>query len=139
VPTVFTRILAGDIPGTFVYRDELCASFLTINPITDGHVLLCPVQEVDKWTDLSASLSDHLFSRAHEISRCLQDAFECERIGLVIAGFEVPHCHIHLIPTRTIDDLSFANAAESVPRERLEENAMKIRAAMTRHGVTPSH
>jgi histidine triad (HIT) family protein len=139
MPTVFTRILAGDIPGTFVYRDELCACFLTINPITDGHVLLCPTAEIDRWTDLPATLSDHLFSRAHQISQCLQDAFDCERVGLVIAGFEVPHCHIHLIPTQTMNDLSFANAAESVARERLEQNASKIRAAMLRHGMTPAN
>jgi len=139
MPTVFTRILAGEIPGTFVYRDDLCACFLTINPITDGHVLLCPVEEVDKWTDLPATIAGHLFSRAHEISRSLQVAFECERVGLVIAGFEVPHCHLHLIPTRSMEDLSFANAADSVPRERLEQNAVRIRAAMAKLGMTASH
>jgi len=138
VPTIFTRILAGDIPGTFVYRDDLCACFLTINPIADGHVLLCPIAEIDRWTDLPAHLSNHLFAQAREISHCIQDAFECERVGLIIAGFEVPHCHIHLIPTQTMDDLSFANAADSVPRERLEHNAAKIRDAMARHGMATS-
>ncbi|MBM3638860.1 MAG: HIT family protein [Actinobacteria bacterium] len=136
--TVFTRILTGDIPGTFVYRDEFCACFLTINPISDGHVLLCPIEEIDKWTDLPAQLSNHLFSRAHEISQCLQDAFSCERVGLIIAGFEVPHCHIHLIPTQTMDDLSFANAADSVTRDRLEQIAVRIREAMARHGMASS-
>lgn len=135
MPTVFTRILTGDIPGTFVYRDEFCACFLTINPISDGHVLLCPIEEIDKWTDLPTQLSHHLFSRAHEISQCLQDAFSCERVGLIIAGFEVPHCHIHLIPTQTMDDLSFANAADSVTRDRLDHNAARIREAMARHGI----
>ena len=119
MPTLFTRILNGDIPGTFVYRDDQCAAFMSINPLGDGHVLVIPVEEVDHWVDLSPSLSQHLFTISHRISAALQRAFPCERVGLIIAGYEVNHCHIHLIPTQNIGQFNFANAASSVPRETL--------------------
>lgn len=124
--TIFTRIIAGEIPGTFVHRDDRAVAFMTINPITDGHVLVVPVDEIDEWTDLDPSLSRHLFDLAARIGVAQKRAFDCDRIGLVIAGYEVPHCHLHVIPTNSLADLSFANAAPSVERSRLEENAAKI-------------
>ena len=124
--TIFTRIINGDIPGTFVYRDEACVAFMSINPMADGHVLVVPRDEVDHWVDLSPYLSSHLFEVSHRISRALQRAFPCERVGLIIAGYEVPHCHIHLIPTENMGQLSFANAAATVDREVLEANARRI-------------
>lgn len=128
--TIFTRIVRGEIPGTFVHRDDLCVAFMTINPITDGHLLVVPVSEVDQWTDLPEELAAHLFAVSRRLARAVKAAFECERVGLIIAGFEVDHCHIHVIPTRSMADLSFANAAPSVPRETLESNADRIRAAL---------
>ena len=124
--TVFTKIIEGLIPGTFVYRDELCVAFLSINPIADGHVLVVPIQEIDKWTDLSPELSQHLFAVSHQISKVLSNAFPCERVGMIIAGFEVNHCHIHLIPTQSMRDLDFANASSSITREELENHASRI-------------
>ena len=129
--TVFTKIINGDIPGTFVYRDEACVAFMSINPMADGHVLVVPRDEVDHWVDLSPYLSSHLFEVSHRISRALQKAFPCERIGLIIAGYEVPHCHIHLIPTDNMGQLSFSNAAASVERSALEENARRIIDALS--------
>ena len=128
--TLFTHIINGDIPGTFVYRDELCVVFLTINPLADGHVLVVPIEEVDHWVDLSPSLSQHLFAVSHRISKALQTAFPCERVGMIIAGYEVNHCHIHLIPTQNLGQFNFANAAASVDREDLELHAKKIRTAL---------
>ena len=128
---MFTRILAGEFPGTFVYRDEFCASFLTINPIAEGHLLLCPVSEVDKWTDLNPTLSSHLFDVARSLARALEKAFVCERVGLIIAGFEVPHCHLHVIPATTIADVSFNNAATSVDFDDLAAVAATISAALS--------
>jgi len=124
--TIFSRIINGDIPGTFVYRDELCVVFLSINPLADGHVLVVPIEEVDHWIDLPTNLSTHLFAVAHRVSKALAQAFPCERVGLIIAGYEVNHCHIHLIPTQSMQQLNFANAAPSVSRETLEANAQKI-------------
>lgn len=128
--TIFTRIIRGEIPGTFVYNDEACVAFMSINPLADGHVLVVPKDEVDHWVDLSPYLSSHLFEVSHKISRALQNAFPCERVGLIIAGYEVNHCHIHLVPTIDMNQLNFANAAASVDRATLEENAAKIKTAL---------
>ena len=128
MPTIFTRIIEGSIPGTFVYRDDQCVVFMSINPISNGHVLVVPIQEVDHWVDLPPALSAHLFAVSHRISLALHKAFPCERIGLIIAGYEIDHCHIHLIPTQSMADLNFANAAESVDRTTLESNAALIQA-----------
>ena len=128
--TIFTKIINGEIPGTFVYKDEACVAFMSINPMADGHVLVVPRDEVDHWVDLSPYLAAHLFEVSHRLSRALQMAFPCERVGLIIAGYEVPHCHIHLIPTDNMSQLSFANAALSVDRATLEANAQRILDAL---------
>ena len=128
--TIFTRIIQGEIPGTFVYKDEACVAFMSINPMADGHVLVIPRDEVDHWVDLSPYIASHLFEVSHRISRALSLAFPCEKVGLIIAGYEVNHCHIHLIPTTNMGQLSFANAAKSVERSTLEAHAVKIKAAL---------
>ena len=128
--TIFTRIIRGEIPGTFVHRDDQCVSFMTINPIADGHLLVVPIAEVDRWTDLPPELSAHLFAVAHRLGSALRTAFACERVGLIIAGFEVDHCHIHLIPASSMADLSFANAAQTVDRHALESHADRIKASL---------
>jgi histidine triad (HIT) family protein len=130
MPTLFTRILDGDIPGTFVYRDDHCAAFLSINPLAEGHVLVVPVEEVDHWVDLSPVLSEHLFRVSHRIGIALQTAFTCERVGMIIAGYEINHCHIHLIPTQNIGQFNFANAEASVERDVLELQAARIVGAL---------
>lgn len=130
MPTLFTRIINGELPGTFVYRDSKCVSFMTINPITRGHVLLLPIQEVDHWPDMSDELTTHMFGVARLISRAQYRAFNCQRVGLVIAGYEIPHCHLHLIPTTSMADFSFANAAQDVPIQELESAANEIIVAL---------
>src|SRR6188508_596943 len=99
-PTVFSRIIAGELPGRFVWRDDDVVAFLTIAPIRPGHVLVVPVEETDKWTDVSPETWSHLSIVSHHIARVLDDTFECNRVGLIVAGLEVPHCHLHLIPIR---------------------------------------
>lgn len=129
--TIFTRIIEGEIPGTFVYRDSLCVAFMSINPLADGHVLVVPIEEVDHWIDMSPELSAYLFSVSHRISRAISQVFPCERLGLIIAGYEINHCHIHLIPSQTMNDLNFANAATSVDRSILESHAQRISEALS--------
>ena len=109
--TVFTKIIEGEFPGTFVWRDEQCVAFLSINPMAPGHVLVVPIEEIDHWIDAPPELAAHLFDVAHTIGRAQQAAFDCERIGLIVAGYEVPHTHVHVIPTSSMAQLSFANAA----------------------------
>ena len=128
--TIFTRIIAGEIPGTFVHRDERCVAFLSINPLAPGHTLVVPVEEVDHWVDLRPELAAHLFAVAHRIGRAQQKAFVCDRVGLIIAGYEVPHTHLHVVPTQHMGQLNFANAAASVSREALDAAASAISAAL---------
>lgn len=125
--TIFTRIIDGEIPGTFVWRDDRCAAFLSINPIARGHVLVVPIDEIDHWIDAPAELVAHLFEVARVVGLGQQAAFGCERIGLIVAGYEVPHTHLHVIPTWSLADVSFSNAAASVERDELESAAEAIR------------
>jgi histidine triad (HIT) family protein len=130
VPTVFTRIIDGELPGTFVWRDNRCVVFMSINPIATGHALVVPVDEVDHWLDAPADLVAHLFEVTRVIGLAQQAAFECERIGVIVAGYEVPHAHVHVIPTNSMADVAFANAAVSVDPEDLEAAAEAIRAQL---------
>ncbi len=128
--TIFTRIINGEIPGTFVHRDEHCVAFLSINPLAHGHTLVVPVAEIDHWVDLSPDLAAHLFAVAHRIGRAQQAAFGCERVGVIIAGYEVPHTHVHVIPTSNMGQLNFANAASAVDHAEMEQAAHAIRVAL---------
>lgn len=128
--TIFTRIIDGDIPGTFVHRDETCVVFMSINPLAPGHALVVPRAEVDHWIDLPADTAAHLFAVARRVGLAQAAAFPCEKIGVIIAGYEVAHTHIHVIPTNDMSQLSFANAAAHVEREELEANAARIVAAL---------
>jgi histidine triad (HIT) family protein len=128
--TVFTMIINGDIPATFVHRDERCVAFMSINPMTPGHTLVVPVEEIDHWIDASPELSTHLFEVSHRIAKAQERAFDCEKIGMIIAGYEVPHAHIHLVPTNEMHELSFANAAAHVERTDLEDWAARIIAEL---------
>lgn len=128
--TIFTRIIDGDIPGTFVHRDDRCVVFLSINPLAHGHALVVPIAEHDHWVDVPADLAAHLFAVAHRVGRAQARAFGCERVGVIIAGYEVPHTHIHLVPTNDMRELNFANAAASVTRDELDAAAAAIIAAL---------
>ncbi len=128
--TVFSRIIDGELPGVFVWKDDLSVGFLSINPMAFGHTLVVPRLEVDHWIHADPSLVRHLFDVTHVLGLAQQQAFSPERIGVIIAGYEVPHLHIHVIPTNDMSDLSFANAAPSVPRSELEDAASRIRGAL---------
>jgi histidine triad (HIT) family protein len=123
-------IINGDIPGTFVHRDDRCVVFMSINPMAPGHALVVPIEEIDHWIDASPELAAHLFEVSHRVGRAQEVAFGCEKVGMMIAGYEVPHAHIHLVPTNEMSELSFANAAVSVERDDLESWANAIRTAL---------
>jgi diadenosine tetraphosphate (Ap4A) HIT family hydrolase len=130
VATIFTRIIEGELPGTFVHRDERAVAFMSINPIHAGHTLVVPVEEVDHWTDASPELLAHLVALAQRIAAAQRAAFSPARVALIVAGFEVPHLHLHVIPADTMADVDFANAARSVDPAELEEAAARIRVAL---------
>ena len=128
--TLFTRIIQGEIPGRFVYRDARCVAFLSIHPLRPGHTLVVPIQEVDHWLDLDPDLSAHLFDVAQTLGRSLQRAFQPEKVGLMIAGLEVPHVHIHLIPIEGSHDMNFENQDLHAKPEDLDRAAERIREAL---------
>jgi histidine triad (HIT) family protein len=136
MPTLFTRIIEGEIPGTFVWRDDRCVAFLSINPLRRGHTLVVPKLEIDHWIDCPPELSNHLFTVAGQIGAALQNVFQPTRVGLMIAGLEVPHMHIHVVPIDGMDDMDFANAATSVGREDLEDAADSIRSELEAMGLS---
>jgi histidine triad (HIT) family protein len=117
VATIFTRIINGEIPCTFVWRDDRCVVFLSINPISPGHALVVPVEEIDHWVDAESELNRHLFGVAQIIGRAQKSAFDCDRIGLIIAGYEIPHLHLHVIPTTSIREFNFALAGAATQEE----------------------
>jgi len=133
MPSVFTMIITGDIPGEFVWRDDRCVAFLSINPITPGHTLVVPREEVDHWVDLDEDLAAHLMAVAHRIGVVQQDVFAPERIGLMIAGFEVPHTHLHVLPITGMGDLDFKNAAAG-PDDDFAAVADRLRTALAAAG-----
>jgi len=136
MPTIFTRIIEGEIPGTFVWRDEHSVAYMSINPLRAGHVLVVPREEVDHWLDCPPELRDHLLEVSQTIGRAIQEVYGPEKVGLMIAGLEVPHLHIHLVPMDGVRDLDFANAAVSVERSSLEEEAASIRQSLTTMGAS---
>ena len=108
MPSLFTRIIEGEIPGRFVWKDDQCVAFLTIEPMRPGHTLVVPRQEVDHWIDLDPELCAHLFEVARIVGRAQAAAFNPRRIGLLIVGDEVPHAHLHVVPIDNAGQLSFA-------------------------------
>jgi len=136
MPTIFTRIISGELPGRFVWRDEECVAFLTIAPVRPGHTLVVPVQEVDRWTDCEPRLAAHLMLVSQHVARAQQVAFEPERVGLIIAGLEVPHTHLHLIPIESESDLDFGKADPDPSPEALDDDAERLRSALRAAGHT---
>ena len=132
--TVFTRIIEGDLPGRFVWRDEHAVAFLSINPLADGHVLVVPVAEVDHWIDLPAGTWAHVNEVVRAVGRAVQRAFEPARVGTVIAGFEVPHTHVHVFPAEAMDDFDFRRAATDPDPAAMDEAADRIRRALVELG-----
>lgn len=134
MPTLFSKIIAGEIPGRFVWRDEKCVVFMTIAPIKPGHALVVPIAEVDHWLDLDPSLAAHLFTVAQSVGKAIQHAFQPIKVGMMIAGLEVPHTHLHLVPIETLGDLDFRNQDSKARAEDLDAAAAKIRAALRQLG-----
>jgi histidine triad (HIT) family protein len=130
MPTIFTRIIDGELPGRFVYRDDRCVAFLSINPLQPGHTLVVPIEEVDHWVDASADLNAHLMTVCHTIAVAQQKVFDPLKVGLLIAGLEVPHLHIHVVPIRGVHDLDFANAEPNPDPAALDDAANRLRAAL---------
>ena len=135
--TLFTKIIRGDLPGRFVWRDPQVAAFMTIAPLRPGHVLIVPIDEVDHWIDLEPELMAHVMRVSQIIGRAVDSAFAPAKVGMMIAGLEVPHAHVHVVPMWGVRDLDFANGDPDTPAESLEEAAELIRTTLIEQGEDP--
>ena len=134
MPTIFSRIISGEFPGRFVWRDARVVAFLSIEPMRPGHVLVVPREEVDHWIDLEPELAAHLFSVAQQIGRAQDLEWKPRRVGLLIVGEEVPHTHLHVVPINHPEQLSFAHADPSPDYAALGDAAARIRARLREMG-----
>ncbi|CDO07363.1 HIT family protein [Mycolicibacterium cosmeticum] len=128
--TVFTKIINGELPGRFVYEDDEVVAFLTIEPMTQGHTLVVPRAEVDNWQDLDPALFGKVMSVSQLIGKAVTKAFDAERAGVIIAGLEVPHLHVHVFPARNLSDFGFANVDRNPSPESLDDAQARIKAAL---------
>ena len=130
MPTIFTQIIEGKLPGHFVWKDEVCVAFLTIAPLKPGHTLVVPRQEVDAWTDLEPEVMRHLATVAQSIARALDRVYQPEKVGLTILGLEVPHVHLHVSCIWGPHDLDFGRADAKASQASIADAARQIRAAL---------
>ena len=131
--TLFESIIAGDVPGRFVWADDQCVAFATIEPTSPGHVLVVPRSPYPKWTDAPAPVAAHLASVAQAIGAAQEDAFGVPRAGMAIAGFDVPHLHLHVIPLRDETDILLSKAAPASDEE-LDSAITALREALLSAG-----
>lgn len=132
--TLFTRILNGEIPGRFVWREDDVAAFLTTGPLADGHTLVVPREEVDRWTDASPETLAKVMEVARRIGSVQVELFNARRAGLIVAGYEVNHLHVHVWPSRSMADFDFASADQNPDPAVLDANAEKLRKGLRAAG-----
>ena len=128
--SVFTMIMNRDIPGRFVYEDDDVVAFLTIEPMTPGHTLVVPRDEIDNWQELDPAVLDRVMHVAQRIGKAVCAAFGATRAGVIIAGLEVPHLHVHVFPAFNLTDFGFANVDRNPSPESLDAAQAKIIAAL---------
>ena len=134
MPTIFTRIIDGEIPARFVYSDSDCVAFLDVRPLARGHCLVVPRDALDQWTDLSSRRAAHLTEVAHGIGNVQKALLSPKRIGLMIAGFEVPHVHVHVVPMNSMADLDFSGADTTPDPEDLDRLRAQIAEGLAAAG-----
>lgn len=131
--SVFSKIIDGELPGHFVWKDKKAVVIMTIQPIKPGHVLVIPREEIDHWDDLPEDLAAHLMLVSQKVTKGIKKAFPCTRVGIMVVGLEVPHTHIHLLPIDSISEMNFAHARPA-EQDELAEAALKLRQALTQLG-----
>ena len=128
--SVFTMIINRELPGRFVYEDDEVVAFLTIEPMTPGHTLVVPREELDNWQEVEPAKFARVMAVAQRIGQAVCRAFDAERSGLIIAGLEVPHLHVHVFPARDLADFGFANVDRNPSPQALDEAQARIKAAL---------
>lgn len=128
--SLFTKIIDGDLPGHFVWKDQVCVAFLTIGPLKPGHTLVVPRVEVDHWLDLDPETLAHLTRVSQSVGQALWRVYDPVKVATLTAGLEVPHVHFHVWPIWTPRDLDFDNASSETSSEEIGKEAEKIRQAL---------
>ncbi|QFS93777.1 HIT-like protein [Mycobacterium sp. THAF192] len=128
--SIFTKIINGEIPGRFVYESDDVVAILTIEPMTQGHTLVVPRAEIDQWQNIEPAVFARVMEVSQLIGKAVCSAFDAERAGVIIAGLEVPHLHVHVFPARELSDFGFANVDRNPSPESLDEAQAKIKAAL---------
>jgi len=128
MPSIFSRIVSGELPAYKVAEDADHLAFLDITPLVEGHALVIPKKEIDYIFDMTPQALAALHVFAQRVAKGVQAAVPCRRIGVAVIGLEVPHAHIHLIPMNKVADMNFANPKITVPAERMQELATAIAA-----------
>ena len=128
--SIFSKIVAGDIPAHIVAETNEFLAFLDVNPLVEGHLLVIPKKEIDYIFDMDDESYFGLTLFAKSVAGGLKDAFPCEKVGVAVIGLEVPHVHIHLIPMNRVDDMNFSRPKLTPTQEELEVAAAKIKAAL---------
>lgn len=127
--SIFTRIIRGEIPCHKVAEDEHYLAFLDISPLREGHVLVVPKVEVDKFFDLPIEALAGIMPFAQEVARKIARVIPCDRVGVCVIGLEVPHAHVHLIPIDRMSDMDFTKAKLKFTQQELAATALRIRNA----------
>lgn len=128
--SVFSAIIAGGLPGRFVWEDDDVVGFLTIAPVTPGHTLVVPRKEIDHWQDVDGVEFAKLTAVAQRIGQAVRHAWDAPRAGLLIAGIEVPHLHLHVFPAWDMGDFDISGAADDATPESLDEAQTKVKEAL---------
>ncbi|HMO63049.1 MAG TPA: HIT family protein [Ferruginibacter sp.] len=124
--TIFSKIIAGEIPAYKIAEDEKFFAFLDIFPLVEGHVLVVPKVETDKFFDLSGDYLSAILLFAKPIAHAIEKAFNCNRCGISVVGLEVPHAHLHLLPINSADDLNFTRGKLKLTADELQAVQQKI-------------
>jgi histidine triad (HIT) family protein len=136
VASIFSKIIAGELPARFVWKDDHCVAFLSIRPLRPGHVLVVPSEEIDHWIDLDVGLLARLAETAQAIGKAQMAGFKPARIGVMLAGLEVPHCHIHVVPIRGVHDLDFDNQDPDPDPAMMDDAAATLRHELRKLGYS---
>lgn len=136
MPTIFSKIIAGEIPSYNVAENEKFFAFLDINPMAKGHTLVVPKKEIDYIFDLDDELLSEMMLFAKKTAKAIEKAIPCKRVGVMVIGLEVPHAHIHLIPIQKENDMSLANPRLKLSQQEFEEIAAAIRQAFSSSAST---
>jgi len=124
--TLFSRIIKGEIPSYIIAENDAFFAFLDIFPLREGHTLVVPKLEVDRFFDVPEACLSEILLFAQPIARAIEKAYPCNRVGMAVIGLEVPHAHLHLVPIDSADDLNFTRPKRSMDREALSFSQQKI-------------